>query len=126
MDEPGRVSDAGVGEGARRVQPDRARLQSQACPQHRGAPKADRRAPGLKATALASPIKSKTLSTIQALDSSFANLILGSKSSITHQHHEAIEVARAAENSVSTRSAKISGTRKKSANRREGLLARFW
>jgi hypothetical protein len=50
MDEPGCVSDARVGEGSRRVQPDRPRLQSPACPQYRGAAKADRRAPSLKAT----------------------------------------------------------------------------
>jgi hypothetical protein len=39
-----RVSDARVGEGAQRVQPDRARLQSPARPQHRGTLKLDRRA----------------------------------------------------------------------------------
>src|ERR1700745_777032 len=50
MDEPGRVSDARVGEGARRVQPDRARLQSPARPQYRRTARADRRAPGLTAT----------------------------------------------------------------------------
>src|SRR5262249_42685168 len=53
MDAPGRVSNARVGEGARRVQPDRARLQSPAHPQYRGAAKADRRAPSLKATSQA-------------------------------------------------------------------------
>ena len=37
MDEPECVSDARVGKGSRRVQLDRARLQSQARPQHRRA-----------------------------------------------------------------------------------------
>src|ERR1700745_3707861 len=50
MDEPRRVSDARAGEGGRGAQPDRARLQPPAHPQYRGAVKADRRAPSLKAT----------------------------------------------------------------------------
>jgi len=48
--EPGCVSDARVGEGARRVQPDRAGLQSPARSQYRGVPRLDGRAPGLKNT----------------------------------------------------------------------------
>src|SRR5438105_15799678 len=49
MDEPGCISDARVGEGSRRVQPDRARLQSQARSQYRRVPKVGCRAPSLKA-----------------------------------------------------------------------------
>src|SRR6516164_10208018 len=50
MGEPGCVSDARVGEGSSRVQPDRAGLQSPARSQYRGVPRLDCRAPGLKST----------------------------------------------------------------------------
>src|SRR4051812_44929709 len=76
MDEPGCISDARVGEGARRVQPDRARLQSPARPQYRGAAKADRRAPGLKATPEHPHLdRPRALSSITASDGSFTNRI---------------------------------------------------
>src|ERR1700709_900824 len=48
MDEPGRVSDAWPGEGPRRVQPDRARLQSPPGAEYRRVRRVDGRRGGLK------------------------------------------------------------------------------
>src|ERR1700749_3986552 len=76
MDEPRRISDARVGQGARRVQPNRARLQPPARPQYRGAAKADRHASGLKATPSNPHLdRPRALSPITALDRSFTNQI---------------------------------------------------
>src|SRR4051794_31512674 len=52
MDEPGCVSNAWLGEGSCRIQPDRARLQSQAGAQSRRAHRVDGRPGGLKGSCL--------------------------------------------------------------------------
>jgi hypothetical protein len=62
----GRPSDAGVGEGSRRVQPHCTRLQSPARSQYHGVPRLDCRSPGLKSMLEAVlPLKSTTFGTLR-------------------------------------------------------------
>jgi hypothetical protein len=87
-----------VGEGSRRVQPDRARLQPQAHPQYRGSPKVDCSAPRLRGTSQFSD-QVKTLPSVALLDRSFSTKL--------PDLENILPAGLAAANNVSTRSAGV-------------------